>query len=57
MEGYEQALKEKSVLFLFHFSFCYFFSLFPSLSLCREVNKNNLLGGQFVIFLPKNPAK
>ena len=23
----------------------------------REVNKNNLLGGQFLIFLPKNPGK
>ena len=23
----------------------------------REVNKNNLLGGQFLIFLPKNPRK
>ena len=23
----------------------------------REVNKNHLLGGQFLIFLPKNPEK
>ena len=23
----------------------------------REVNKNNLLGGHFLIFLPKNPGK
>ena len=23
----------------------------------REVNKNNLLGGQFLVFLPKNPEK
>ena len=23
----------------------------------REVNMNNLLGGQFLIFLPKNPGK
>ena len=23
----------------------------------REVNKNNLLGGQFLVFLPKNPGK
>ena len=24
---------------------------------CREVNKNNFLGGQFLILLPKNPGK
>ena len=23
----------------------------------REINKNNLLGGQFSIILPKNPGK
>ena len=48
---------EKLVFLQVCFQFCVYVTYIFLFSCIREVNKNNLLGGQFLIFLPKNPVK